>query len=88
MLTPPVWNLIWPRIQEDAGIEPLWPGTPSQVEVVLRTDGQRRVWFFMNRGDERVRLPRTPAGDSLLDDQPGGAAAFLERHGVLIIRER
>lgn len=88
LLTPAVWNLIWPRIREDSGVEPLWPGTPSQVEVVLRSDGQRRIWFFMNRGDERVRLPRTPAGDSLLDDQPSGGPVFLERHGVLIIRER
>jgi len=88
MLTPAVWSLLWPRLQVDARTEPLWPGTPSQVEVVLRTDGDRRIWFFTNRGDEPVRLPHTPVGDGLLDDEEvTGGAVTLERHGVLIVRE-
>lgn len=88
MLTPAICMLVWPRIQLDARIEQLWPGTPSQVEVVLRTDGTRRIWFFTNRSDEPVRLPHTPTGDNLLDDEEvTGGPVTLERHGVLIVRE-
>jgi beta-galactosidase len=89
MLNPSLCQLLHTRAPEGADIASLWPDAPSEVETVLRTDGQRRIWFFVNRGDAPARLPTTPVGMSLTDDEDAtGGSVVLEQHGVLVIQER
>jgi beta-galactosidase len=89
ILTGDVWRFVWNGISAKLDLAPLWPAAPPEVEVVVRTDGERRVWFLMNRGDDIAHLSSTPKGMSLTDGKVvSGGHHVLAHHDVLIIEEQ
>lgn len=81
------WELVAPELAKRSGLTPLWADAPETVEVVLRRDEERKLWFFMNRSDDAVTIPSTPNGTDLITDKKSGGSVTLERYGVSIILE-
>jgi beta-galactosidase len=76
---------LWPVLRPLCGLEPLLPGTPAGVEVTLRSDGRKQLWFLINSG-ELAQVVSVPAGHDLVSDQPVGGEVELPPNGVMVIK--
>ncbi|MDH7570499.1 MAG: beta-galactosidase trimerization domain-containing protein, partial [Armatimonadota bacterium] len=68
-----------------AEVGPLVEGLPENVEVVERTDGQKRLLFLLNHSPEPVALVGVPPGRELLADSQVTGRVELEGFGVALI---
>lgn len=48
-----VVEALLPRLIESSGVKPLCPGAAPDVEVVVRENDEKQVWFFLNHSDKR-----------------------------------
>ncbi len=69
-LTDPVVAALLPLWTARAGLAPLLPGAPEGLEVSLRTDGHKRLWFLINREQRPLTIAAPPAGRDLVSDTP------------------
>ncbi|HBC87600.1 MAG TPA: beta-galactosidase [Lentisphaeria bacterium] len=87
-LTENILKVLIPELAKIAGLKPVWPSAPGGVETVLRFNGKKKIWFFMNHNDGKVTVKKTPAGENLITGaKNSGKAITLERYGVAVIRE-
>jgi beta-galactosidase len=58
-LDPALMRKVEERLLQDAGVEPIVPGLPADVEICERSGGAKRVWILINHGPtaRTVRLP-------------------------------
>lgn len=58
-LEPPLMQEVMGRLIEEAGVRPLAPGLPADVEICERTGHGKRVWILINHGTvpHTVTLP-------------------------------
>ncbi len=79
-------DVLLPWLVKKTNLEKLLPGAPKGVEVVLREDDGRKIWFCINQSDAPQRVKGAPAGRELLTDRPfkGGTLA-LQGKAVAII---
>lgn len=85
-LTAPLMAALMPRLQQlRADLAPLWPAAPEGVQVVLRENEEKRLWFFINGADRGYNISELPEGASLL----GGRRTrmLLNKHEVALIKE-
>ena len=84
-LTSAVMAGLWPMLQPYGGMKPLLPGTPQGVEVSLRTDKRKQLWFLINSTDRRHEVS-VPTGLDLISEQPVGGKLILPPNGVMVIK--
>lgn len=85
-LTGAVMAGLWPLLQSFCGLRPLLPGIPLGVEVTLRTDGQKNLWFLINSTDQEVSMP-VPAGMDLVSQRSISKKLVLPPNGVAVIKQ-
>ena len=82
-----VLGLIGDEIAKLAKLKPIW-AVPKGVESVLRYNEHKKIWFFINDTDSKMKLPRTPKGLDLISGRKNaGGAMTLERYGTAVIKE-
>jgi beta-galactosidase len=86
-LTQPVLDLLLPEFIRASNLHPLWPDSPPSVQVVRREDGRKRLWFFINDGEQEAVVSRTPPGQNLITGHRTGNTLTLQPHDVAVIRE-
>ncbi|SCM73916.1 Beta-galactosidase [uncultured Pleomorphomonas sp.] len=69
-----------------AGVAPLVPDLPPNVEVALREAEDRKLLFLLNTDAEPVTVPDVPAGTELLTGRPVEGALPLEPYGCAVVR--
>lgn len=69
-----------------AQLKPLWPGIPENVEVVLREDNTKQLWFFLNHSDAETVIPNPPQGVNLLTSHAVDGELHLPQHGVAVVK--
>lgn len=68
-------------------LAPLWPDLPEDVDVVLRLDQEKRLWFLINNHDMGVSISSLPTGFNLITGQPARVRMVLSKNEVAVIRE-
>lgn len=68
-----------------AGIEPLVPNLPGNVEVSQREGEGRRLLFLLNCDNERVEVVSAPQGTDLVSGAPCTGRVELEPYGYAVI---
>lgn len=84
-LTSDAWTMLMPTLIRRAGLTPLWPDAPKGVEVTLRKDGSKKIWFFINHTDSDITIPRVPKGKNLITQRNAETTITLKQHGVAVI---
>jgi len=72
---------------DDAKIKPLWEDAPSEIEVVLRQNDEKKLWFFINHSDNDVTLKSTPRGINLITGKSSGNSLTLSGNDVAVIKQ-
>ncbi|MDX2225739.1 MAG: beta-galactosidase [Verrucomicrobiae bacterium] len=85
-LTESTFPALLPHFAAAAGLQPLWPDLPKGVDVSLRTEGTKKIWFFINSTLSPLELKTTPSGANLITGLVSGGPLTLEPHGVAIIQ--
>ncbi len=85
-LTEQVINHFLPLWIENAGLVPLWQDVPDDIEIVVREDDTKKLWFFINHSDDRVSLKTSPEGTDLISDTKSGGPLIIECNGVAVIK--
>jgi beta-galactosidase len=80
------WQCLQPVLLEDAQLRPQLPGCPAGVEVVQRSDADKRLWFLINHTDGPVTVDNVPQGDELITETPCTGTLHLEANDVAIVR--
>lgn len=75
---------VW--LRQLCGINPLLK-VPDQVEVSLRTDGKKKVFFLINHQNSPVRIPFYKPMHEFLSDKTFTGNYDLPPHGVLVLDE-
>ncbi len=87
-LTDAVVEALIPVIQAQVGnFTPVWPAVPEGVQVVVRENAEKRLWFFINDNDQVVNMPEMPQGKNLISGKDAPARAYLHKNEVLVIKE-
>lgn len=85
-MTEIVAPILIPKLANFAKISPLWK-SPGKVEVVLRKNGRKKLWFFINMGEKKANLKNTPSGKNLITGKnTGGKGLSLPAYGVAVIK--
>jgi len=71
---------------EYAQLKPLWSDVPDGVEVVVREDDDKKLWFFINHSDDQVSIKNSPEGIDLISGAKSGGCLTMDRNGVAVIR--
>ena len=82
-----VVDALLPMLAEASGIQPLCPGAAPDVEVMVRENDQKQLWFFLNHSDRAVILPKVPAGENLITGESCSGNLTLPRNGIAVIRK-
>lgn len=85
-LTAEVTRLLLPALAKRAGLEPLLPGAPEHVEVVVREGENGALWFLMNHGEDPARVKAAFTGTDLLTGEAVNGALELPGFGAAVIR--
>jgi beta-galactosidase len=75
---------VW--LRQLCGINPLLK-VPDQVEVSMRTDGKRKIYFLINHQNSPVRIPFYKPMHEFLTDKTFTGNYDLPPHGVLVLDE-
>ncbi len=75
---------VW--LRQLCGINPLLK-VPDQVEVSLRSDGKKKVFFLINHQNAPVRIPFYKPMHEFLSDKTFTGNYDLPPHGVLVLDE-
>lgn len=86
-LTRSVVDALLPMLTETSGIEPLCPGAAPDVEVTVRENDQKQLWFFLNHSDKTVTLSHVTAGENLITGEMCRGSLTLPRNGIAVIRK-
>jgi beta-galactosidase len=87
-LTPSMIEALIPVLQSHVeGLEPVWPAAPEGVQVVVRENDEKRLWFFINGNDQVTPVPEIPQGDNLIKGLHTKSRVYLHKHEVLVIKE-
>jgi beta-galactosidase len=70
----------------DAGILPLVPNLPTNIEVTLREADGRKLLFLLNAGDATTDLANIPEGTDLLTGDTVSRSFVLGPYGCAVIR--
>jgi beta-galactosidase len=84
-LTSQVMAGLWPMLQPLCGLQPLLPHMPPGLEVTLRTDGQKKLWFLVNSTGQEVSAP-VPSGMDLVSQRSISGSLILPSNGVAVIK--
>jgi beta-galactosidase len=76
--------VVW--LRQLCGINPLLK-VPDQVEVSMRTDGKKKVFFLINHQNSSVRIPFYKPMHEFLSDKTFTGNYDLPPHGVLVLDE-
>lgn len=76
-----------PMLVEWSDLQPLCPGAPSGVEVTVRQNKDKQVWFLLNHSTEEVAIASAPAGEDLITGKPCNGQLVLPRNGVAVIQK-
>lgn len=82
-----ILGLLLPEFIRASGVCPLLPGIAPGVEVVLREDAQKRLWFLINHNETEVRLSGLPRGEELVRAAACAGDLLIDAGGVAVIRE-
>jgi beta-galactosidase len=83
-----ILKILMPEFIEIANLKPLWPSAPEGVETVLRYNGKKKIWFFINHNDDEAKIKKTPKGKDLISGKKNnGGEITLDRYGVAVILE-
>lgn len=85
-LTEQILEHFLPLWLESAGLQPIWQDIPDCVEVVVREDDTKKLWFFINHSDGQVSIKNSPEGINLISGIKSGGVLSIERNGVAVIR--
>ncbi len=81
-------EFLMPVIISLSGLKPLYKPAEAGIECSLRTDGKRKIWFFLNGSDKSKLLARSPKGIDLLTGKAvNGRKIVLKPYEVAIISE-
>ncbi len=80
-------DLFLPGISSEAGLEPVLGGIPEPIEVTVRKDSKRKLYFIVNNINEDCVLPSAPAGTDLLTGKKiaEGQSLKLEPFGCALV---
>lgn len=81
-----VVEALLPMLKGMSGLEPVCPGAPSGVEVVVRESKEGELWFFLNGSDREVTISAAPLGQNLAAGQQCDGKLMLPRNGVAVIQ--
>ncbi|KPK83566.1 MAG: hypothetical protein AMJ81_07940 [Phycisphaerae bacterium SM23_33] len=69
----------------EAGVEPILPGLPADVEAARRTSADKTLLFLLNHGDDPQTISRLPAGRDLITGKKISGQLVLDPKDVAII---
>ena len=75
------------------GLAPVWPQAPDGIQVVVRENDERRLWFLINVSDKVQRVSRLPAGTELLsgatleEGKPAGSRGYIQANDVRVVKQ-
>lgn len=82
-----VVEALLPMLKAWSGLQPLCPGAPPGVEVVVRESNEKQLWFFLNHSDEELTVSAAPVGENLITGQRCDGSLVLPRNGVAVIQK-
>jgi beta-galactosidase len=83
-----ILKILMPEFIEIANLKPLWPSAPEGVETVVRYNGKKKIWFFINHADGKVKIGKTPRGRDLVSGkETSGGKITLDRYELAVILE-
>ena len=82
-----VVEVLLPMLNDMSGLGPLCPGSAPDVEVVVRENSERQLWFFLNHSDKEVTIPSAAVGEDLITGKRCDGRLVLPRNGVAVIRK-
>jgi beta-galactosidase GanA len=82
----PVVDALLPMLADTSGIEPQCPGAAPDVEVIVRDDNDKQLWFFLNHSEKTVTVANAPAGENLITGKPSDGNLTLPRNAIAVIR--
>ncbi len=85
ILTSPIIEALLPALEE-RGLSQLWPDAPAGVQVVLRENDEKRIWFFVNTTEMMKSVLSLPKGVSLLTGLPI-TRLYMQPHDVAVVKE-
>jgi beta-galactosidase len=86
-LTEDLLAALLPQINELYSIPKIWPFAPEGVQVSLRKDAEKAIWFFNNTSEETLSIEKLPGeAFDLVRDAPAAEPLVLEPNGVAIIQ--
>jgi len=80
-----VMQSLLPMLRESSGLQPVCPGTPAGVEVVVRENKDKQLWFFLNHSDKVATVSNAPIGENPITGEPCDGNLLLDRNGVAAI---
>jgi beta-galactosidase len=84
-LTANLMARLWPVLQSYCDLQPYLPGMPRGVEVSLRSDGQKKLWFVINASG-LAQMISVPSGYDLVSDRAVQGDLELPPNGVMVIK--
>ncbi|MDF1515717.1 MAG: beta-galactosidase trimerization domain-containing protein, partial [Anaerolineae bacterium] len=86
-LSRPIIQALLPALEE-RGLEKLWAPAPDGVQVVVRENAEKRLWFFFNATDMLRSVLQLPANENLLSLTGSKfTRLYMQPHDVAILKE-
>jgi beta-galactosidase len=86
LMTPAFMDFYGPALAELAGLEPVLPDLPDEVEAVVRCDKSKELLFLINHADTPREILDLRHGDVLVGEIPGPDGLTLPAYGVSVLR--
>lgn len=81
-------KILMPEFIKLAKLKPVWASAPKGVEAVVRYNENKKIWFFINHNDGKIKIQKTPKGKDLINGKNNsGGAMTLAQYGVAVILE-
>ena len=86
-LTTELVNTLIPVLESYADtLKPLWSAAPEGVQVVVRENDEKQLWFFVNSTDQVALVSEVPEGDELISGKPAQSRTYLKKNEILVIK--
>lgn len=87
IMTPAFMEAYGPFLVERAGLDPVLPNLPDEVEAAVRYDDEKQLLFLINHADTPQELRDLRHGDVLIGEIPGPDGLTLPAYGISVLRQ-
>ena len=76
-----------PELVQASELQPLLPDLPAGIEIQLRENHARKLWFLINHSEDPVHLHQAPEGLDLVTNEAVTGTITLQANAVAVVQQ-